>query len=286
MELTVLRIISVITLKARKTIILLCLFCSTLPLLPANAQDLDNYKWRGTAYWWYSQPSGSFSSAGNRGFIDLQKDFSFGYYSTFSGYLDWHFKRKHHLLFGISPVSQSHSVTLARTITFQGETYNVGTRASADLQALSFSPGYQWDFIRRDHGYVALDVQLYLLDTKGSVSGTVIANGQSVSRNSSASFFAPLPVLGPRGRWYPLHDSDRLALDGFVQGMYFGGYGDFISTRGAVAVGLTHHLKLSAGYQLGTRLSIHGNTDRLGIRLTQKGPVVGLEGSWGTQERK
>src|SRR5438128_994964 len=97
-----LRIISVITRKGMKTILLLCLFCSTLPLLPANAQDLDDYKWRGTAYWWYSQPSGSFNSAGNRGAFDLQKDFSFDYYSTFSGSIDWHFKRKHHLLFGIS----------------------------------------------------------------------------------------------------------------------------------------------------------------------------------------
>ena len=277
-----LRIISAIT--RRKIVLLICLSCLILPLLPANAQDLDNYKWRGTAYWWYSQPSGSFNSAGNRGMIDLQKDFDFGYYSTFSGYFDWHFKRKHHLLFGISPVSQSHTVTLARTITYQGNVYAVGTRASADLQALSFSPGYQWDFFRRDHGYVALDVQLYLLDTQGSVTGTVVVNNQAAIRTSSASFFAPLPVLGPRARWYPLHDSDRLAFDGFVQGMYFGGYGDFISTRAAVAVGLTHHLKLSAGYQLGTRLSIHGGSDRLGIRLTQKGPVVGIEGTWGTQE--
>jgi hypothetical protein len=278
-----LRVISAIRGKGRKTILLLCLFCSTLPFVRANAQDLDDYKWRGTAYWWFSEPSGYFNSAGETGRFDLQKDFSFSYYSTFSGGLDWHFKRKHHLLFGISPVSQSHSVTLARTITYQGETYNVGTRASADLQALSFSPGYQWDFIHRDRGYIALGVLLYLLDTKGSVTGTVVVNGQPVIRNSSASFFAPLPVIGPHARWYPLA-SGRLALDGFVQGMYFGGYGDFISTRAAVSVAVAHHWMISAGYQLGTRLSIHGGSNQLGIRLTQKGPVVGIEGSWGTQE--
>ena len=276
------RVIDAIT--ERKILLLFCLFCSTLALLPANGQDLDDYKWRGTAYWWYSQPSGHFNSAAGNGIIDLQKDFHFNSYSTFSGYVDWHFKRKHHLLFGASPVSDSNSVTLARTIVFQGETYNVGTHASSDLRSLSFSPGYEWDFIRRDHGFVALVTQIYLLDSKASVTGTVVVNNQAVTRTSSASFFAPLPVLGPRGRWYPLHDSDRLALDGYVQGMYFGGYGDFISTRGAVAVGLTHHLKLSAGYQLGTRLSIHGGSNQLGVRLTQKGPVVGIEGSWGTQE--
>ena len=166
--------------KGRKTLSALRA-CPTLPFVRANAQDLDDYKWRGTAYWWYSQPSGFFNSAGETGRIDLQKDFSFGYYSTFSGGLDWHFKRKHHLLFGISPVSQSHTVTLARTITYQGETYNVQTRGHRRIsKALSFAPGYQWDFIHRDRGYLVA-VQLYMLDTEGSVTGTVVVNGQPVS---------------------------------------------------------------------------------------------------------
>ena len=91
---------------------------------------------------------------------------------------------------------------------------------------------------------------------------------------------APLPVIGPHTRWYLLHDSNRLALDAFIQGMYFFGYGDFWSSQGSVDVGLTHHLRVAAGYQLGTRLSIHGGSDQVGIRLTQQGPVAGIEGTW------
>ena len=34
------------------------------------------------------------------------------------------------------------------------------------------------------------------------------------------SFFAPLPIVGPRIRWYPLR-SGRLALEGAFQGMSF-----------------------------------------------------------------
>jgi hypothetical protein len=250
-------------------------------LLPALAQgeDLDVYKYRFSGSWWFSQPSGYFDSANNGGRIDLQKDFHFGSYSTFTGTLDWHFKRKHHVLFAISPVNSSNSVTLARTITFQGETYNVGTKASAEVRSLSFAPGYQWDFIRRNRGYVALSTQFYLLDTKATVSGTVLVNGQTAGRSSSGSFFAPLPVIGLHARGYPL-DSNRLSLEGFFNGMYFGGYGDFYSARGTVGYGLSHHWKAIAGYQLGSRFSIHGGSDHIGIRLTQKGPVVGIEGSW------
>lgn len=264
---------------AGRSLLLVCLYVSTV--LPAHAQseDLDAYKWRFTGSWWYSQPSGHFNGQNHEGEFDLSKDFHFGSYSTFTGTFDWRFKRKHHLLLQTSPVNFSNSVTLARAIDFQGETYNVGTRAEANIRSFSFSPGYQWDFIRRNRGYVALLTQIYLLDTKATLKGTVLVNGETASRSSSGSFFAPLPVIGLHARGYPL-DSERLSLDGYFNGMYFFGYGDFYSARGIVGIGLSHHWRVIAGYQMGTRMSIHGGSGNIGIRLTQKGPVVGIEGSW------
>jgi hypothetical protein len=265
-------------------LLLLVGFCvSVLP--PAHAQSeggLENYRWRFTGYWWFSQPSGFFNGKNDSGEFDLNKDFHFGSYSTFTGSADWRFKRKHHLLFVFSPVSYSKDETLLRTITFQGETYNVGTRVSSDIRSFSFAPGYQWDFIRRDHGYVALSTLAYLLDTSAKLSGTAVVNGQTTTGTNSGSFFAPLPTIGIRTRWYPV-DSGRVALEGSVHGMYFFGYGDFYSAHGQVDVGLSRHWKATAGYQMGTRLSIHGGSNNIGIRLTQKGPVVGIESSWGTR---
>ena len=206
--------------------------------------------------------------------------FGFGSYSTFIGTADSRFKRKHHLIFSASPVESTKSATLQRTITFRGDTYDVGTSVSVDLKSFAFAPGYQWDFIRRNWGYVALSTQIYLLSTKSSVTGQVTVNDQTATRTASGSVFAPLPVLGPRARWYPMPHSSRIALDGQIQGMYFFGYGDFYSAKGTVGVGITHHWKATAGYQLGTRLSIHGGSNQIGLRLTQKGPVLGVEGSW------
>jgi hypothetical protein len=62
--------------------------------------------------------------------------------------------------------------------------------------------------------------------------------------------------------------------------MYFFGYGNFIYSQGTVQVALYRTLNFKAGYQLGTRLSIQGTNDHIGLRLTQQGPVAGLEGSW------
>jgi hypothetical protein len=259
----------------------LCL--SAMPLLNAQVNDkgdLDAYRWRVTGLWWYSHPSGSIRASSDKVAFDLNKDFRFGSYSTFSGMLDWHFKRKHHFMFSASPVYSSATSTLSRDITFQGVTYHLGTTVSSNLNSLAFAPGYQWDFIRRRQGYAALVTSIDLLDTSASLTGTGTINNISETRTASASILAPLPVLGAKGRWYPVRDSPRFSLDGSLQGMYFFGYGDFLYTQGSAQVALSRNLNLKAGYQMGTRLSVHGTNDHVGLRLTQKGLILGLEGSW------
>jgi hypothetical protein len=258
----------------------LFLFVALTMLGAQETADLDSYKWRFTAMWWYSHPSGSFNVASDQVAFDLVKDFNFGSYSTFTGGVDWHFKRKHHLLFNASPINSSRTSTLSRDITFRGVTYDLGATVAVDLNSLALATGYQWDFIRRRQGYVALATTINLLNTTGSITGIGSVNGISATRKASGSVLAPLPVLGVNGRWYPIHDSSRLSLDGFFQGMYFFGYGDFYYGRGKANVALHHNLNFTAGYQLGTRLKVKGTDNRVGLRLTQTGPVVGLEASF------
>ena len=273
--------------SARKLIAALYLLIAlvALPLLHAQAQggdkeDLDAYKWRVTGMWWYSHPGGSVRVAADKVAFDLDKDFRFGDYSTFSGALDWHFKRKHHFTFNASPVYSSSSATLTRDITFQGVTYRLGTTVSSEFDSLAFAPGYQWDFIRRRQGYLALAAALNLLDSSAKLTGTGSINDVSATRTAAGSVLAPLPILGGKGRWYPIHDSSRFSVDGSFSGMYFFGYGNFIYAVGAAQVAIHRNLNLKAGYQLGTRLSVQGTNDHIGLRITQKGPVVGLEASW------
>ena len=261
-----------------KILVALCFLLSVAPL--AHAQELDDYKVRMSGVWWYPQNSGTIYSSGSQGSFNLQKDFGFTYYPTFSYQLDWRFKRKQHLLFGASVLDNSATRAITRTITFEGKTFTVGTQTTASIKTYSFSPGYQYDFIRRDHGYLALGTVFYLLDTKAGLTGVVNVNGQNATQTVSGSTFSPVPVIGPRARWYPLHASNRLSLDGYAQGMYFFGYGDIWSARGAVNFGIVRHLNLTAGYFLGSAVSVHGTNDRIGLELRQKGAIVGLEGSW------
>src|SRR5215831_18514943 len=117
------------------------------------------------------------------------------------------------------------------------------------------------------------------MNTSADLTGTVFINNKSEVRTSSGSILAPLPVLGPRVRWYPWH-SGRLAVDGSFQGMSFFGYGYFMSARATGIVRLSRHWRAIFGYQMGTRLKINDGENRIGVRLTQKGLIVGVEVYW------
>src|SRR5262245_50486844 len=136
-----------------------------------DGEDLDVYKWRMTGVWWFSSPTGSFTGKANSGTFDLSRDFGFSRYSTLTGSADWKFRRKHHLLFTISPVTNSRRATLNRTIEFQGITYDVGTSVAADIKSLAFAPGYQYDIIRRNRISFSIATQLYLMNTSADLIG-------------------------------------------------------------------------------------------------------------------
>jgi hypothetical protein len=246
-----------------------------------DEKNPDNYKLRVTGDWWFSQPSGSFGLRGSNNYINFKEDFGFGSYSTFTARLDYRFRWKHHLLFDISNIHNSRTVSLSRTIDFQGQTYLVGAQVAASIKSLNIAPGYQYDIIRRNQGFLGIEADFNLLNTEASLKAVGTAGGQIAGISSSKSFFAPLPAVGPIGRWYPMHGSNRLVVDGSLRGMSFFGYGNFLSARAQVGVGITKHLVAHAGYQLGSRLSIHGTNDQIAIDVTQKGPTAGIEYSFG-----
>jgi hypothetical protein len=134
---------------------------------PAHAsdkdkEDYDAYKLRFGLFWFYSKPTGSFTSKGDTGLLDLEKDIGFNSYSTFDGKVDWKFTRKNHLYFIATDFDQMKTVTLNRTVVFQGQTFAVGSTATAtgELHALVLIPGYQYDFIRHKRWNLGAQVQL------------------------------------------------------------------------------------------------------------------------------
>ena len=114
---------------------------AVVPLRAAgNDEDFDAYKIKFDAFWFYTQPTGSFTGTGGNGTFNFQRDVSFQSYSTFSGGVDWKFTRKNHLLFTVTPFDRTKSFVANRTITFQGQTFNAGLSANANLQVNGYAP--------------------------------------------------------------------------------------------------------------------------------------------------
>ena len=148
----------------------------------------------------YAQPTGTFFGTRNNGSFDLQADVAFQNYSTFTGRVDWKFTRKNHLFFSVTPFNHTKNFVTNRTITFQGQTFDVGVSASANLQVNGYAPGYQYDIIRRKRGHLGVQVQLDIFDVEGSISAAAqVVNGvPRASQRAQGSLRAPLPVAGTR----------------------------------------------------------------------------------------
>jgi hypothetical protein len=237
--------------------------------------DPEGYKLRLTGEFWYADPTATVSGSSAQVPISFDKTFGFDNYSTFNAFIDWHFKRKHHLFLAMSPNQTTRTAVLQQNITFRDKTFLAGSSASGELRNFAFAPGYRYDIIHRPSGHLGILVQINLLDIKASIAGTVLQPGQATVGTATGSIFVPLPVAGPDIRYYFL--KNRLFVDGNLKGMYFFGYGNFVSSAAKVGFNFGRHFSAVGGYQLGSHLAIHGTSSRLDIRQTQRGPTAGLE---------
>lgn len=261
----------------------LFLFLGLLPAVHAQKhEDFDQYKLKINGGWFYSTPSGTIQGQGDTVPVDFQKDLGFNSYSTFIGGLDWKFTRKNHFLLDASRFNSSNQKVLQRTITFQGQTFEAGLQTQSELDALFLSPGYQYDIIRRKRGHLGIGVHFNTFDTSAKISSQAQITGDGThyeARSASGSFIAPIPVAGPQYRLY-LTNSPRLYVEGDVYGMYFFGYGNYVSLADSVGFSVGKHISVKAGYALASRLIVNAQTDRIGIHMTQKGATAGLEFSF------
>jgi hypothetical protein len=270
------------TLKLNKTVFIACLLLLALPTVvrAQQDQDFDQYKLRIDGFWFYSNPSGNFQGAADNGAVDLQEDLHFNTYSTFAGKIDWKFTHKNHFYLAGGPFSQSRQTVLNRQITFQGQTFLAGSTIQSSLDSNLYAPGYQYDIIRRKRGHLGIGVQVDLFDSSARISAAAqVVNGQpQPALSARGSLLAPIPVIGPEFRLY-LTNSPKLFVEGNVYGMYFGGYGNFVSSSDTLGLTVAKHLSINAGYQLGSRLVVNNSSssNRIGVRLTQHGAIAGLE---------
>ena len=102
---------------------------------------------------------------------------------------------KHKLRYSTVPIKYSGSATLNQSITFQGQTFNAGVPAAAELKWTLMRFGYEWDSIATSMGFAGLFVDLKYNKMNAQLSAPSVAT-QTFERNVA------VPTLGGIGRAY------------------------------------------------------------------------------------
>ena len=104
--------------------------------------------------------------------------------------------RKHKLRYSTVPFEYTGSATLNQTITFRGQTYNVGVPTSAELKWTLMRFGYEWDAVSTNRGFVGLLADVKYNKMHAQLSAPAPVGAQSFDRN------VPVPTIGGIARGY------------------------------------------------------------------------------------
>ncbi len=103
---------------------------------------------------------------------------------------------KHKLRYSTVPIKYSGSATLNQSITFQGQTFNAGVPATAELKWTLMRFGYEWDSIATSMGFAGVFVDVKYNKMNAQLSADPPVGTQTFERNVG------VPTLGGIGRAY------------------------------------------------------------------------------------
>ena len=164
---------------------------------PAAAQDSpENYHIELGAMYWKPSPQVVISSGTGGTPIDFVSQFSIE---------DKRFREfrvvlkaapRHKLRYSTVPIKYSGSATLDQSITFQGQTFNAGVPATAELGWTLMRFGYEWDSIATSMGFAGIFVDVKYNKMNAQLSADPPVGTQTFERNVA------VPTLGGIGRAY------------------------------------------------------------------------------------
>lgn len=151
--------------------------------------------------------------------------------------------RKHKFKLRYSPLSQSASTTLTREFVFNGLRYPGGTEVATDFTWQTLRFGYEWDFVRRDWGYVGFMLDGVYINSKLDLSSSIGANEFNHTRGV-------VPAFGFTGRGYP---ASFLSITGEISFFNLPENGGYAATH----VDLDFYATINFARWVGAQLGYH-----------------------------
>jgi hypothetical protein len=182
--------------------------------------------------------------------------------------LTWYTGPKSKIRVAYTQANYEGDTNLAKAIEFNGEIYNIGTRAESELDIKYLRLGWAWQFINMGKGKFRLGT---LVDGKVFwVKGSLEAPDLSPPVKESESFFFGLPTIG-----LALDINPHRILNIFAEGsgMYAGSYGYMYDAEAGVKLIPIKILTLLAGYRI---LEFKGQIEHDYVKARVYGPFAGV----------
>jgi len=220
-----------------------------------------------TASAWRTSVEGTLQAVGLP--VDLQSDLALQDRTTFFGRLVLKPGRRHRLIVEGAPHSYDGRNAIARTIVYNGATFNLRDTIESSADLTYVFGGYQFDFVTAPRAHLGALVGGNYLDATGTLRSA--ATGITATRNQTIG----LPLAGAEFRVRPLR---HVSVSGGIKGMALGGYGHFVQGEINAGIGV-RFVTLQAGYQI-LDADIHENSSapgRSGIAPRISGPIFGVQ---------
>ncbi len=175
---------------------------------------------------------------------------------------------KHKFRFEYTPLSYDAETTLSRTITFNGQRFDITLPVQTELKWKAYRFGYEWDFVYMDRGFAGLLLDLKYTDVEARLSNSLVGSEFVHAR-------APIPAIGGIGRVYVVPnisitgEFSAFKLPDSIDEDYEANYYDF-DLYGTV--NFTDHFGAQVGYR---SLSVFYRLDSDDGNLKEKGPYFG-----------
>jgi hypothetical protein len=243
-------------------------FSGTLAAAPADGNPED-FKFEITGSAWLVNSSGTIQSHGTP--VDLVSDLGAEQQQpSFFGQLVFKPGRRHRIVVNGYPVRLTGLNTVNRTITYQGQTFNVSDTVSSSADVNYVFAGYQYDVLTGPAGHLGFSVGGAYLDASGSI------HSQTANTTASKSETFGMPLAGVDARLFPIPGHKLIEIEGGLRGMGLGDYGHYLegSVQGGVALGPVTFL---AGYRR-VNADIHSNsgTNPSGVDVNLSGPIFSV----------
>jgi hypothetical protein len=201
--------------------------------------------------------------------IDLQSDLALQDRYAFFGRLTVFPGERHGVVVEGSSLQPEGDNDLARTIVYNGRTYNVRDRILSSAELTTIYAGYQYSVLSGRRGRLAFGGGGAYVKAFGEIES--ISTGAQASREHRIG----LPLAAMDGRVKLLANRELLEVAGDLKGMSFGRYGRYV--QGGVHFGINFgYIVLRIGYLVIDADLHEANGASAGVAPRLSGPVFSL----------